>query len=247
MSGSPPGGLPKRVRWLLALQTLFALGVVTLLVFLGVWQLERDTARNQDWHAAQRDDTYPALGASALAGTADRIMWRRVQITAVFSGEPMLLSGANESHRPGFRVMQVGTTETGDRILVDRGFLAHAGVEGAVTAFAPDESPVLITGRVRPLTGSPDARPYPRKRGCATVWPPHSRASMAATDWYIQTGEARVEYDWTSLHYAIQWFGMAALGLMGWAGWIWQRLGYGFPWTTEPEAQERPSAHNLNP
>jgi cytochrome oxidase assembly protein ShyY1 len=231
----------------LIIPTLLTLGAVAALLSLGSWQLTRDAARNHDWHAAQRDGEHPELRDSALSGPAEHVMWRRVRANAVFSGEPMLLSGASEGHLPGFRVMQVGTLEAGQRILVDRGFLAHEGVEKTVNAFAPDTQPVLLTGRVRPLTDSPDESPYTRKRSCASVWPPRSRASMLSVGWYVHTGEARVDYDWTSLHYAVQWFGLAVLVLAGWATWLWRRLGRRLSWSKGPTASERPLTSTLLP
>ena len=221
-------------RRALVAPTLLALAAIALLLYLGTWQLARDAERNRDWRTTQEDSERPTLRSSDLAGPDERVMWRRVHATVVFSDAPMLLSGASEDHRPGFRVMQMGTLEGAEHVLVDRGFLAHEGVEDAVNAFASDGQQVVLSGRVRPLADSPDEAPYPRRRGCATVWPPHSRASMAPQGWYIHTGEAQLHYDWTSLHYAVQWFGMAALVLAGLAVWLWRKLGQRLPWTVEP-------------
>ncbi len=234
MSRADRAEVPRPARRALVAPTLLALAAIALLLYLGTWQLARDAERNRDWRATQEDSERPTLRSSDLAGPDERVMWRRVHATVVFSDAPMLLSGASEDHRPGFRVMQMGTLEGAEHVLVDRGFLAHEGVEDAVNAFAPDGQQVVLSGRVRPLADSPDEAPYPRRRGCATVWPPHSRASMAPQGWYIHTGEAQLHYDWTSLHYAVQWFGMAALVLAGWAVWLWRKLGQRLPWTVEP-------------
>ncbi len=187
-------------RRALVAPTLLALAAIALLLYLGTWQLARDAERNRDWRATQEDSERPTLRSSDLAGPDERVMWRRVHATVVFSDAPMLLSGASEDHRPGFRVMQMGTLEGAEHVLVDRGFLAHEGVEDAVNAFAPDGQQVVLSGRVRPLADSRTRPPTPggegaRRSGLPTPeprWPPRAGTSTPGRRSSTMTGRASI-------------------------------------------------------
>lgn len=196
-----------------ALPIVVCIVCLTGMLALGAWQLRRHEERNAD-----RRSALAASGLPALTTAAGESAWRTVEITGRFEGAPMLEGGAVRAAVPGYEVYAVFVEAGGARVLVDRGWLAVEGIEGAVASLPPADR---VAGQVRPLRGQPDA-PAIGRRGGAEVWGPGATRGMAMKAGavaLVAPAEEPPPRDDTSLHYALQWFGMAAgvaaLGIYG--------------------------------
>lgn len=189
---------------------LVAAPVVAATLALGQWQLGRHAERNAPRDAAAAVAALPPL--TSVVGVADPT-WRRVSLRGKREGAPQLESGLVEADTPGYRRYDRLVTADGDVWLVEGAFVPHEGLGAALAAPLPEG----VEGQVRP-TGGPPAEPLAEREG-ATIWAPGTTAAMAAhvgargllVDTRLHPLPAVPEPDPTSLHYAWQWFAIAAI------------------------------------
>ncbi len=100
------------------------LGGFAILIWLGVWQLQR-----LDWKEARLAaiDARIAAPAEALPASPDpaRDAFMPVRVTGTFTGEGLEVLGSLRDLGPGYRVIAVLQTDTGRRVLVDRGMIGE--------------------------------------------------------------------------------------------------------------------------
>lgn len=101
---------------------LFGLIGAAILIGLGVWQLQRLAWKEGILAAIEsRLDAPPAPLPPQPDSVADRYL--PVTVTGAFTGEEIDVLSSRKEIGAGFRIVAAFQTETGRRILVDRGFL----------------------------------------------------------------------------------------------------------------------------
>lgn len=107
------------------LPLLFGLAGAAILIGLGAWQLQR-----LGWKEAVLAEIDSRIGATPVDlpdqpdPEADRYL--PVAVTGQFTGQGLDVLASRKQIGPGYRVIAVFETDSGRRILVDRGFLAEA-------------------------------------------------------------------------------------------------------------------------
>jgi cytochrome oxidase assembly protein ShyY1 len=140
-------------RWLVRVLAGFVL--VIAFVRLGIWQLDRNeerAARNAVIEANSRRDPVPVdrLLQPGVPVEAD-VVWTPIQATGRYDVDHQLIVRLRPLEgRPGAHVLTPLITESGDALLVDRGFVPQDG-SAAGTPDVPDPPPgeVEVIGRVR--------------------------------------------------------------------------------------------------
>ena len=218
-------GAPKRVL-LLSLCGLLAL----LFGGLGIWQVERlqwklDLIRRVEARLAAPPVAPPAPGEWATLGPAD-IDYRRVAVSGRFDDRGTTRVDALTELGPGWWVLTPLRTATGT-ILVNRGFVPKK------TAFAPSPGGVVsIAGLMRP--SEPGGRVLRPNRPDQDLFYSRDVAAIAArhglgkvAPFFIDAAAAKGQAGWprggmtvvrfrnAHLVYALTWFGLAALSIVG--------------------------------
>lgn len=217
----------------LLVRRLAGLTVIVGGIALGIWQLGRDDERNADRTAALAVESLPIMDDAEPVGPGSA--WRIVRWHGRYGAPVRAISGRTDGgdlSERGYGVAQPFTRVDGSVILVDRGWVSADGVGAAAATLGADGREVEITGQLRPLEGRGEGPPLAHPSG-VEVWPPSaipavSRASGATIGLLLVTGkldgsptpealtkdgfERVPERDFTSLHYAFQWFGIAAIG-----------------------------------
>lgn len=107
------------------LPLLFGLVGAAILIGLGVWQLQRLA-----WKEGELAKIAMRLGDAPVAlpehPDAQTDSYRPVTVTGSFTGEDVDVLVSRKEIGAGYRVIAVFETETGRRILIDRGFLPDA-------------------------------------------------------------------------------------------------------------------------
>lgn len=199
---------------------LIGLAGVAVLVWLGVWQMQRLA-----WKEAIIADAAVMIAADPVAlpaapdPMADR--YRPVIVTGRFTGEETFVLASTREAGPGFLVVAAFETGDGRRILIDRGFLPEAERATPRPARAAE-----VTGNLNwPDDMTTSTPPYDESRG---LWFGRDLSGMAAllgTDPVLviardSTGDgispmpATAAFRNDHLEYAITWFSLAAV----WAG-----------------------------
>ena len=213
--------------------TLLALAGIVIGIQLGMWQLTRaDEKRELMAHFAAGQATTQTLSAANV----DRLP-RYQTITAqgrYDSRHQVLLDNMPSAHGlPGFRVLTPFQLESGQWVLVDRGWVPMGATRNDLPAIEVGEEPRTITGRLDDLP-SPGLRLGQGAQG--TSWPrvlnfpQHANLEQA-----LQRGlAARIvlldpaepegfERVWAfkagfgperHIGYAVQWFALAATALI---------------------------------
>lgn len=211
------------------LPLLFGLVGGAILIGLGVWQMQRLTWKETILAEIDaRIQAAPADLPAAPAPDADR--YRPVAVAGRLTGEEVLVLVSRKQIGPGYRVIAVMETDTGRRILIDRGFLPEAA-----RGLPRETAALAVTGNlhwpaeVDSFTPAPDAR--------TGVWfardlPAMAQALRAEPVLVVarsDTGDgidpmpvdsAAIPND--HLGYAIQWFSLAAVWLGMTAFFLWR-------------------------
>lgn len=222
-----------RGRRLLFLAT-FGLGGLALLLWLGVWQLDRLAWKQgliAEIEARGAAAARPITGAETDA--ADN--HRRALATGAFAPEsPLRYLTSQKGLGPGFRLIHAFTLESGLRILVDRGFAPEAVAPRGGPAPAPPAGLQRLEGRLRWPREASFFTPDPNQ--AERLWFARDVASMAdaldaaplllvltppedgaaapdAPRWPEPRTEA-IDLPNNHLGYAITWFALAAVWLV---------------------------------
>ncbi len=139
------------VRW-----SLLAVFVVTLSITflnLGQWQLNRLEQRRGDneiviAHESTAVQPYRAVMNKVIS---DDDQWQRVEVSGTFDPEHQLLVRyRSNAGAVGWELVTPLVTDSGDTVLVNRGFVPRAPGQDFPTVFpAPPSGPVTVVGHVR--------------------------------------------------------------------------------------------------
>ncbi|MBB1251359.1 SURF1 family protein [Rhizobium sp. G21] len=199
-------------------------------VGLGVWQIER-LQWKQDLIARVDARIHAAPVAPPETATGDD-EYRRIRIAGTYIADADTLTQAVTKLGPGFWVMTPMTSEEGRVILVNRGFIPQDLKDQ--TAYAAPSGAISVTGLLRltepkggflrdndPAAGrwfSRDVVEIARARGLSSVAPffiDVEAAAKGAANAYPVTGLTVVAFSNHHLQYALTWFAMAALTIVG--------------------------------
>jgi surfeit locus 1 family protein len=203
----------------LVVPVLFGLAGMAVLVWLGVWQLQRLAWKEGILAGiAARMDELP--GAVPDQPDPRRDAYLPVTATGRLTGEEALVLVSRKQVGPGYRVIAVLETEEGRRLLLDRGFLPEAA-----KAARRDTVGVTVTGNLHwpdevdgftpaPSGGLWFARDVPALAAALGTEPVLVVARSGTGDGIepLPVDTAHIPND--HLGYAIQWFGLAVV----WAG-----------------------------
>lgn len=224
----------RQPKWIVAM--LIVLTLATIFIRLGFWQLERMEERRVinavgEERINQEPVDLPQLLAEADGGI-EPLEFRRVLVTGRFDPESeVLIRSQVELGQAGFHVITPLVEDEGRAVLVNRGWVPLT-MDTPPVGPRPPSGEQVVEGWVqltetRPAFG-PDAQP-----GDERVFNRVDIARIAETMPYelapvyvVQVGERGNELpilvsppDFADggphLSYAIQWFGFAAVGLVG--------------------------------
>lgn len=143
--------------WLLG--HVIALTVVVLFINLGFWQLRRlDEVRDYNATVSARLAEPPRPLDDVLAGSGDpeELAYRRVTVSGRYlADEEVLLSTRSYGGSPGHHLLTPLQTDTGEGIVVDRGWVPLQFDEPPVAEAAPAAGEVTVTGMLFPPQPSP--------------------------------------------------------------------------------------------
>lgn len=110
------------LRWVAL--AVFLILMATVFVRLGEWQLDRleGTRERNDVVAANRD--LPVLDYRDVMGgpVVESGQWQRVHVSGTYTGEQYQVRYRNQDG-PGIEVLAVLESDSGDTVLIDRGFI----------------------------------------------------------------------------------------------------------------------------
>ncbi|MDH6267506.1 surfeit locus 1 family protein [Rhizobium sp. SG_E_25_P2] len=206
---------------------LLALAFLTF-VGLGVWQIER-LQWKQDLIARVDARIHAEPAAPPSSATADD-EYRRIVLRGTYITGGDTLTQAVTTRGPGFWVLTPFKTEDGRSFLVNRGFIPQDMKDPS--AYAAPASRVAITGLLRlsepkggflrendPAAGRWFSRDIPeiaKARGLASVAPYFIDVeALGSANAYPVGGLTVVAFTNHHLQYALTWFAMAALTIIG--------------------------------
>lgn len=222
------------LRWIALL--LFATVMAVTFVNLGEWQLRRLEERREQNRIVITNDSAPvrAFGEVFTRPITDAAQWQRVRVRGTFdpAQQIQVRYRANNS-QPGYEIVTPLRTDTGQVLLVDRGFIQiprGERIPDPAAMPAPPTGEVEVVGHVRRneqgkssaidpvnqqirLINAPAIAatlPYPVVDGylsALTVNPPQTGGLEPLT--LPDLGEG------PHLSYAVQWFLFTAIGVVG--------------------------------
>lgn len=229
-----------RPRWLAAHTVVLAIAVV--FVWLGLWQLDRLEERQlENELGEQRLNSEPASLEVAVETTEDldSLQYRRVIVTGEFDpANEVLVRSQVYRGSAGFHVITPlvptsGETVTGEAVLVNRGWVPLTLDEVPVTGAPPPSGIVTVEGWVEPSQSQPTFGPEDPAEGRLTTVSrvdvnriqsqvpeplmPVYVVELAErdTELPVPVDPPDFEDEGPHLAYAIQWFGFAIVGLVG--------------------------------
>ncbi|SDU02622.1 SURF1 family protein [Geopseudomonas guangdongensis] len=232
-SPAPPRAGRRVARWLAVLPLL----LVPLLLWLGVWQLQRGEEKRALLAAQAERAALPALAVAELAGLAEP-GFRRVRLHGRFdAAHSLLLDNRLRDGRVGVELLQPFLDRPSGRwVLVNRGWLAWPD-RRVPPHFATPPGELSLEARVHRPPGAAfllgdgaaaAAGDWPRLVNAvdaAALWRELGRQGLA-DELRLEPGPARYVGAWPlvnmspdkHLGYALQWFALAAtlLGLTVW-------------------------------
>jgi surfeit locus 1 family protein len=236
----------RRLRDSLAVPTLFAITAVAIFVALGTWQVERKSwkenlIRTMDERISAAPIDLPARALwPQLDPTQDE--FRHVRLAAVFVPDTpaLVYAGAPASHgetpEPGYWVFALARLRTGDKIVINRGFVPDARKDAAATAADPSGSAAMLGVMRWPQTPgyfTPKAEPdhnlwfvrdhiaIAASKGWGDVAPFYVDLETPAPPGGLPSpGTPTVQLRNEHLQYAITWYGLAAVVSIMFGTWL---------------------------
>lgn len=224
----------RQTKWIVAAVVVVALAAV--FIRLGFWQLDRlEERRAVNAIGVERLSEDPIRLSDALeeaGGDVESVRYRRVYVSGTYdSSEEVLIRSQVELGQAGFHVITPLVEDDGWTVLVNRGWVPLS-MDTPPVGPRPPSGRQVVEGWVqlsqsRPAFGPEDraGEEYVFNRvdiGLIGEQMPHDLASV----YVVAMGESGEELpitvdppDFTNegphLAYAIQWFGFAAVGLIG--------------------------------
>ena len=214
------------------LKTLIAILLVIGCLWASQWQFHRGQDRSARNSTIEARIDIPAVDLATVKSSVQENEWRAITTTGTFDAkEQILLRNRYSEGKYGYAVLTRFTTESGDSIWVDRGWVAA----GASATVAPATSPVptgivSITARLRLNSSLPSGSFFalPLNRDDDLVSELNAQSGLASESYYLDlisgsppsltpTAPAEIPSlsDGPHLAYAVQWILFAGLVLYG--------------------------------
>lgn len=232
-----------RGRWLLL--TILVIIGVTIMLRLGIWQLDRLAERRASNAQIQARLELPVIDLNAPDVDLTDLAYRRVRMEGTFDpAHEIVLRNQARLDQPGLHIVTPLRSADGQRaVLVDRGWIpydqspanypppATSVIEGVAKA-SQQRSSALSPADPTPAPGAPPLTqwyrvdiphiqgqvPYPLLPVYVQAAPADSAAALPAREIELDLSEG------PHLGYAIQWFAFALILAIGYVALVRQRL-----------------------
>jgi cytochrome oxidase assembly protein ShyY1 len=214
------------------LKSLVAILLIIGCLWASQWQFHRGQDRSARNATIEARVDIPAVDLSTLKSNVKENEWRAITTTGSFDAEEqILLRNRYFEGKYGYAVLTRFTTENGDSIWVDRGWVA-AGASATVVPETPEVPTglVAITARLRLDSSLPSGSFFalPLNRDDDLVSKLNAQSGLASENYYLDlisgsvpslTPAAPAEIpslsDGPHLAYAVQWILFAGLVVYG--------------------------------
>ena len=214
------------------LKSLIAILLIIGCLWASQWQFHRGQDRSARNATIEARVDIPAVDLSTLKSNVKENEWRAISTTGSFDAEEqILLRNRYFEGKYGYAVLTRFTTESGDSIWVDRGWVA-AGASATVVPETPEVPTglVTITARLRLDSSLPSGSFFalPLNRDENLVSKLNAQSGLASENYYLDlisgslpslTPAAPAEIpslsDGPHLAYAVQWILFAGLVVYG--------------------------------
>ncbi len=214
------------------LKSLIAILLIIGCLWASQWQFHRGQDRSARDATIEARVDIPAVDLSTLKSNVKENEWRAITTTGSFDAEEqILLRNRYFEGKYGYAVLTRFTTESGDSIWVDRGWVA-AGASATVVPETPEVPTglVTITARLRLDSSLPSGSFFalPLNRDEDLVSKLNAQSGLASENYYLDlisgsvaslTPAAPAEIpslsDGPHLAYAVQWILFAGLVVYG--------------------------------
>jgi len=214
------------------LKSLIAILLIIGCLWASQWQFHRGQDRSARNATIEARVDIPAVELSTLKSNVKENEWRAITTTGIFDAEEqILLRNRYFEGKYGYAVLTRFTTESGDSIWVDRGWVA-AGASATVVPETPEVPTglVTITARLRLDSSLPSGSFFalPLNRDEDLVSKLNAQSGLASENYYLDlisgsvaslTPAAPAEIpslsDGPHLAYAVQWILFAGLVVYG--------------------------------
>ena len=214
------------------LKSLIAILLIIGCLWASQWQFHRGQDRSARNATIEARVDIPAVDLSTLKSNIKENEWRAITTTGSFDAEEqILLRNRYFEGKYGYAVLTRFTTENGDSIWVDRGWVA-AGASATVVPETPEVPTglVAITARLRLDSSLPSGSFFalPLNRDDDLVSKLNAQSGLASENYYLDlisgsvpslTPAAPAEIpslsDGPHLAYAVQWILFAGLVVYG--------------------------------
>ena len=213
-------------------KSLVAIVLIAGCLWASQWQFHRGEDRSARNATIENRMDIPAVDLATVKSSVKENEWRTITTTGTFDAkEQILLRNRYFEGKYGYAVLTRFTTESGDSIWVDRGWVAA----GASATVAPATSPVptgivSITARLRLDSSLPSGSFFalPLNRDDDLVSELNAQSGLASESYYLDlisgslpsltpTAPAEIPSlsDGPHLAYAVQWILFAGLVVYG--------------------------------
>ncbi len=211
---------------------VFAAVLATAFVLLGEWQLRRlDERRESNALVVAHRDQPVAPYSDVMTGTiGDDDQWYRVSATGTYEGTQFQVRYRSLDGAYGSEAVAVLTTDRGDTLLVNRGFLPRQPGHPDGVLPAPPDGEVTVTGYVRRDERGDENATTPHENQIRLIDSEALGAAMGVdvvngyvqliesdppeTDALAPLGEPDLD-EGPHLSYALQWFSFTLIGVVG--------------------------------
>ncbi|MEM9621576.1 MAG: SURF1 family protein [Pseudomonadota bacterium] len=211
--------------------TLFFVFFLPLLLSLGLWQMSRAAEKNA--LETQYLDSLTALPIDLVSVSQAQGLspFTRVRMRGQFTEQTFLLDNQIEDGQPGYWVIQAFDSDSGQRYLLNRGYLAAPGLRTEMPLVSVPEGALTLVGAIWPYTGllpvwdgDPWSDDWPRRIQQLNINRMAAQVQAVALEIRLEPGQAGVLRaapfaavlgDEKHLGYAATWFGLAVVLLIG--------------------------------
>lgn len=230
-----------RPGWLALTLVVFAFAAACF-TLLAPWQFDRHDERKAENGALRGSLDAPArpLSEALPGGSAPdaRTQWSRVRITGQYLADDEVVARLRTIlGKPAYEVLTPLRTDSGEIVLVDRGFV-RPDQKSRVSGYdAPPSGRVTVQARAR--IDERASRPAEPEAGRLQVYGVSSAVAAKATGLDIRPGYFQLDGDQPGsleplplpqlaggpfLSYALQWIAFGAMALLGWLYFTWREL-----------------------
>jgi surfeit locus 1 family protein len=217
---------------------LVALGVVaavlaTLFVRLGVWQLDRlqeRRARNEQIRSALALPEISLEGDGLIRRGGRRLAFRRVSARGRYDfSRETVVKGRTWRGAPGVELVAPLRLEGGGEVPVTRGWVPSPDAATIDPARYRQGGPASVRGFLRPATADEVAAAREGRDRLGSVRPTGAELVLerlrdsGSPPFPVARGEPELGSG-PHLSYAIQWFSLAAVAVVGCAAYVWTHL-----------------------